>query len=173
MLFSGLSDRLTIKIAYICTMTYKLKKMNALIAMPAIACLVMACGGASRDEKEKIEHEIQGFSEAYFNFRLHDAAGYCTADSKKWIMYFASNITEHDLETLRSKESDATVRVTDIRFNEADSTGTACITVSNAMILDSIGKPGRVADEAEYKLNFVCNNGRYRVRMAGPLRNER
>uniref|UniRef100_UPI003FEE614B hypothetical protein n=1 Tax=Prevotella sp. TaxID=59823 RepID=UPI003FEE614B len=154
-------------------MTSYFDKAKAVVAMAIAAGLQLSCSGISGDEKEMIEHDVLGFSEAYFNFDLKGAASYCTDDSRKWISYVASNIQESDIEAMRSKESDATVSIVDISFNNSDSTGTALIKVNNALVLDTIGKPGHTVDEAHYRLDFICKEGKCLIRMACPLRNER
>ncbi|MBR5929578.1 MAG: hypothetical protein IKZ93_06300, partial [Prevotella sp.] len=47
------------------------------------------------------------------------------------------------------------------------------ISVQNFLSMDSIGKAGRMTDEASFRLNAQIQNGKWRIRMEGPLRSEK
>ena len=74
-------------------------------------CLLAAllAAGCTSEEEEKAVAQATAFAEDYFNLRFDEAFARCTPDSRKWIAFRASNITERDLETLRAAGEDAYV----------------------------------------------------------------
>lgn len=138
-----------------------------------VAMLMYSCCDQSRDAKEAIRKDIIGFSNAYFNFKLEEAACFCTESSKKWISFYASNIHQTDIEVIRSQKNSAQIHIDDIIFNAEDSTGTAVVRVDNFISLDTLGKPGQIVEQSTFRINFILHNGTCLVRMEAPLRNEK
>lgn len=66
---------------------------------PLVLCLLTGLGaaGCTNKEEEQVNSRAKEFAENYFNLRFDKAYGNCTEDSRKWMAFRASNITEHDL----------------------------------------------------------------------------
>ncbi len=114
---------------------------------------ILACCSKSSDE-EQLESAVSDFATAYFNYDLHKASTLCTQESKKHILFTASNIHENDIEILRSQEKGASVSIRNIVVSKDKTTGTAEIEVSDFMELDTIGRPGHITDKATFVLSF-------------------
>lgn len=147
--------------------------MKIIIPIICFTCLLSSCDSTTRDEKEKIKENIIGFSTSYFNYQFKKATEYSTEDSRKWLQFVASNIGEKDLQILSSQESNAKVSVIDIEYNMSDSSGTAIVEVYDFLKFDTIEKPGHIYDKEKFKINFIRQNGTYKVKMGGPLRSEK
>ena len=78
---------------------------------PLVLCLLTGLGaaGCTSEEEEQANSRAKEFAEDYFNLRFDEAYGNCTEDSRKWIAFRASNITEHDLEAVRSAPEGFTI----------------------------------------------------------------
>ena len=96
-----------------------------------------------------------------------------TPDSRKWIIYVASNLSDDDIEALNTKTAPAVTEITDSTYNEYDSTGIVVVAVKNYMAFDSIGVTGHIADEQIYRIPFVRYENRWKIKMEAPLRNEK
>ena len=82
---------------------------------PLVLCLLTGLGaaGCTNKEEEQVNSRAKEFAENYFNLRFDKAYGNCTEDSRKWMAFRASNITEHDLEAVRSAPEEAYVSSTE------------------------------------------------------------
>lgn len=140
---------------------------------PLVLCLLTGLGaaGCTSEEEEQANSRAKEFAEDYFNLRFDEAYGNCTEDSRKWIAFRASNITEHDLEAVRSAPEEAYVSVTEcLQIN--DSTALVRCVVCQALAADSLEQQrGRIVPEAAYLIPLRKEGRRWLVRMEGPLQN--
>lgn len=149
--------------------TYSLRRTIALIVCPLLLLTTgFGCGNADRDNAEAT---ALAFANAYFNYNFDEAAKFCTQDSRRWLAFAASNVYKADIEVLRNMDAGATVNVADMDFLNGDSTAVATVEVSNYMQRDTIGKAGRVVNEAVFTLNLVRKDGSWKIRMASLPRN--
>lgn len=146
--------------------------MNFRLAIVAITLSFAACNEI-RNEKTELRKDIGRFAESYFNYDFKNAMQYCTPDSKKWLAYIASNISEADLVVLRDQEEGASVSIKDIEIHGNDSTGVVRMIVRNFMCVDTIGRSGRMKPEGIFVFNIVKREGRWLIRMGGLPRNEK
>lgn len=123
-------------------------------------------------EKQRIEKCVTGFTEAYFNFGLNEAAEYCTPESRKYLSFLASNIREEDLEELNKQEVTTSFEIEDVSLGANDSVAYAIITVENYMDVEKIEEVGRMVDKGKFRLKTVRRDSKWYVKMEGPLRNE-
>lgn len=139
-----------------------------LLALP----MLMACSGSKDGSEEQLKEVADSFSVGYFNYDLQKAKRFSTDDSEKWLQYIASNIQQEDVDILRQQELPATVQVGEVSYT-GDSSAIVDITVEHFLKLDSMGKAGQMTDEAAFRLNAHIHNGRWYIRMEGPLRSEK
>ena len=141
----------------------------------AIFCLLIGAvsAGCMSEEEERAAAQAKKFAENYFNLHFEEAYETCTPDSRKWIAFRASNITERDLEAVRNATEEAYVSSVSCELT-SDSTTLARCTVHEALTADSLEqREGRILEKAEYTIPLVKQGRRWRVRMEGPLRNAR
>lgn len=141
-----------------------------------ILLLVMAtligCGESRDGSEEQLMEVVDSFSVGYFNYNLQKAQRFSTVDSEKWLQFIATNIQQEDVDILRQQELPATVEIGEVNYT-GDSSAIVNISVQNFLSLDSIGKAGVMTDEASFRLNAQIQNGKWRIRMEGPLRSEK
>lgn len=144
-------------------------KIKSFVAVAMI--LLIACSSSS-DVDESIRKNAVAFADSYFNLDFHAALDLSTSESRKWICYVASNVSEADLEVLRSYGHAATVNIDRVDVL-GDTTAVAKLSVGGFLCTDSIGRPGHIVDEATFSLSMVRRGDRWLVRMASPLQSEK
>ncbi len=135
-------------------------------------CLLAGLGtaGCAGEEEKQASNRAREFAEDYFNLRFDEAYESCTADSRKWIAFRASNITERDLEAVRAAAEEAYVSSAEFRQID-DSTAFVRCVVCQALAADSLEqRKGRIVPEAAYLVPLRKEGRRWLVRMEGPLR---
>lgn len=130
-----------------------------------------ACTGR-KDGSEQADEAALRWGAAYFNYDLKEAARLSTPESRKWIEFVASNMTEGDVELLRSLDEEPAVELYEC-VQENDSTWTVGLDVSHFVEPDTIGQPGRLTEEGDFRVTVVSRNGRAYVKMEGLPQNER
>ena len=137
-----------------------------------LAVVFVACDSLS-DTDVEVRDAVSGFAGSYFNYDLQKAVDYCTPESRKWIRFVASNILQADVDVLHSQHECASVDIQNIEYTSGDTCGIVTVKIRNFMQIDDIGRPGHIVDDAVFHIPVVNRNGRWLVRMAGPLRSER
>lgn len=134
------------------------------------ACLAaLAFSACHTPEEEDISECAARFATAYFNMDFDGAAGCCTPESGKWLLFRASNITRSDLEAFNAMPHDSKVTVTDIEWTN-DSSAAARCTVENAVAADSLEqREGRIAAHRKILVPLVKRGKQWRVKMEAPL----
>ena len=140
--------------------------MKAILPL-AVSLAIMSCSGKRHAMHDAIEKCVGGFSEAYFNYDLAQAMAYCTADSRPWIEFAASNIRQSDIDALNGKSRPAEVEVESVDYNEGDTTGTAVVEIRNYLLNDSIDGQAHIVEKAHARLRFVVRGKECLVRMEG------
>ena len=114
---------------------------------PLVLCLLTGLGaaGCTSEEEEQANSRAKEFAEDYFNLRFDEAYGNCTEDSRKWIAFRASNITEHDLEAVRSAPEGAYISSTECQQIN-DSTALVRCVVCQALAADSLEGAGGLSE---------------------------
>ena len=150
--------------------------MKTLLA--AVVCLtaiiISASCSTSPEEREKqaAQATADAFTESYFNYSFERSSGFCTDESIVWLRLAASNVTQEDVDLLNSQPEEATAEALDIDIT-SDTTALAVYRVSNFLLADTLGRPGRIVEHADFPITLVKRGGKWKVRMEGPLRSER
>lgn len=133
--------------------------------------LVTLTGSCTIEEEEKAMAQATKFAENYFNLRFDKAYEYCTKDSRTWIAFRASNITERDLEAVRQAKEEAYVASADCKQMN-DSTALVRLVICEALAPDSLEQQkGRIAPEMTILIPLKKEEREWRIRMEGPLQN--
>ena len=160
------------------THTKKISVINRLFTcfiITAYFSVILSCSNkhdAEQNEIKAISETADSFVERYFNFDLIGTSKLCTKESVKWISFLASNITQEDINMLRAQ--DAAAAYVNLNVDKtSDTTATSSYKVMNFLMIDTLGRPALITDEAFYKINLVKRNGRWLVKMEGLPRSER
>jgi predicted lipid-binding transport protein (Tim44 family) len=131
-----------------------------------------ACTEMHSAHNERVEKCANAFAEAYFNYDFMAARELVTPESEKWLRFAASNMTQEDIDMLNASSVAATTEVSDITTVD-DSTAIATIKVKDFLQKDSIGRAGKMVDEAQFELTVIKRDKQYFVRMEGLPRSEK
>lgn len=146
----------------------------SLISLTIMFCTILfSCGVTHTSGNDQLNSEVDDFAISYFNYNYKEAIRHCTPESKKWIIYNASNIHNADINILRNSKEGASIVINDYEIHDNDTTGCALITVYNYMQLDTIGKSGRIIKQADFRLPVVLRNNKWTIKMEAPLRSEK
>lgn len=134
--------------------------------------LITAC--SSHKDEPQLKEAANGFAATFFNWQLNEALPYCTPESKKWIEYAGSQITQEDIDLLKAQDEGASHQLEDINYQAGDTTATVIVKVKNVMLLDSIGKSGMMMDKASFQIHLCYRNKQWKVLLTSlprPMRN--
>ena len=121
----------------------------ALVVVSAIA--FTACNNNQEEHETPLETQVEAFADTYFNWQFHKAINYVTPESEKWIKYAASQVHPADLKLINAQEEKAQIEIEDIE-QTSDTTAKIRLNVHNYMRMDTIGKAGRMIDDARFTL---------------------
>lgn len=141
-------------------------KQTILISFALVAALCLASACSLKDDAA-VETCAKSFGQNYFNLRLQQASGLCTDRSYKWIEFYASNISQDDVDVLNAQTDSALCDIDDIDIN-GDS-ALVKMTVRNFLLCDSIGRPGRMCKQGKCRLTLRKEGETWKVDLDGPV----
>lgn len=109
----------------------------------------------SNSNREQIASVAGAFATSYFNWDYAGCMPNVTGESAKYLKFLATNVTDGDIERLRSMENGADVEVEKETFADNDTVVAVKVKVSGFCHADTIGRPSRLCDEAEATLRLV------------------
>ena len=139
-------------------------KQTILISFALVAALCLASACSLKDDAA-VETCAKSFGQNYFNLRLQQASGLCTDRSYKWIEFYASNISQDDVDVLNTQTDSALCDIDDIDI-DGDSARVK-MTVRNFLLCDSIGRPGRMCKQGKCRLTLRKEGGTWKVDLDG------
>lgn len=122
--------------------------------------------------KEEIAATVDEFATHYFNFDFNNTLNACTPESRKWLSFISSNVLQEDIDILKAQKEGAWHETEDINLT-SDTTATAVCKVFNFLKIDTLGRAGRMTEQATYKIPMVKRNGKWLVKMEGLPQNEK
>lgn len=141
-------------------------KQTILISFALVAALCLASACSLKDDAA-VETCAKSFGQNYFNLRLQQASGLCTDRSYKWIEFYASNISQDDVDVLNTQTDSALCDIDDIDI-DGDSARVK-MTVRNFLLCDSIGRPGRMCKQGKCRLTLRKEGETWKVDLDGPV----
>ena len=141
-------------------------KQTILISFALVAALCLASACSLKDDAA-VETCAKSFGQNYFNLRLQQASGLCTDRSYKWIEFYASNISQVDVDVLNAQTDSALCDIDDIDI-DGDSARVK-MTVRNFLLCDSIGRPGRMCKQGKCRLTLRKEGETWKVDLDGPV----
>lgn len=141
-----------------------MKQTSLFILLLLTALSTTSCGHKTTSEKELITTTADSFATAFYNFNYKKALVLCDSDSKNNVYFIAGSLGKKDLEIIRQATKKATISISDVSFNDEDSTATVSLTVKDFFKKDSVGVPGHFIEKATYILPLRKDNGRWLVR---------
>ena len=146
-----------------------LSKSKHWIAVFVIALLsILSSTSCASEDENAIETRAKVFAQNYFNLRYEAAMNMCTDESKKWITFRASNISQDDIDVINNQTDTAECEIEDINY-ETDSIASVRIKICNALICDSIGKKGKIVNSTIKNLRMKMQLGTWYADLTQPL----
>lgn len=139
-------------------MFYRLKSL-AFILFPT-SILLVSCGS---DKKEQVNDVAEAFAKEYFNWHYCEAMPYVTAESSEQMKFLASNVTEDDVQMLRSMESGAEIKIEDCNITDGDSVAYVNVTIDNFCHADTIGRAASLHESANATLMLKHRDDKWQV----------
>lgn len=141
------------------------------ICLIAVSSIVFSSCRMSSSDESKVAEAAEKFGNHFFNYELEKASAQTTSDSRKWIMFFASNIDTATIDMINSKAETASINIDNIEMH-SETEATAHITVRNFVWNSSIESRPEIIEEARFALQAVKEAGIWRIRMDSLRRNE-
>jgi hypothetical protein len=137
--------------------------MNKLyISILLLVLSVVSTGCRNTDEKQ-IETVADSFSVNFFNWKYVECVPFITPESQKFLSFIASNVTNNNIETLRSMQDGASVERNQIVLSANDSTANVTVNINNICYVDTIGRPAKIYESAEATLLIVKTQAGWKV----------
>ena len=130
--------------------------------------LLAGCQLHDDNSPNAVDKPLNAWAEAYFTFNYEDALEYMTPESEKWIRFAATNITEKDIDFIKGQNNVVKIEILDRQIT-ADTTCVSRIRVSDFVQLGFVGQDSKVVDKSEFQIPLVNRDGKWLVRMEGPL----
>lgn len=135
--------------------------------------LFIGCRSDKPSNEEEAEAQALKFAQAFFNFNYAEAKTFCDDSTAKRIDFFVSNLTQRDIDTIRTLPARPTIEIRSVRRGESEEEAVALCKVEKAFVLDTLGRTGHMVDDALFKINLTKCEGQWKVRMAGLLQSEK
>lgn len=136
-----------------------------------VCALLVDFSSCGQDNEEELHETADSFAVAYFNYQFVKAVKYATPESRQWLSYIASQVSQEDVDSLRNMEQGAECETGHIAAN--DSIATVEVSVRNFMDMDSIGKGPHMVEQARFRLPLVYRNNKWMVDLKDILRREK
>jgi hypothetical protein len=134
----------------------------AALLLGGVALLLLPTGCHDGDE-DQLKAYADSFSTAYFNWQFAKAQPYCTPESRIWLLFASSQVTQEDVDSLRAQPEGASVKIEDVDY-DSDTSAVVSVTVRNFLPMDTIGKRGPAVERADYLLSVCYRDSLWRVR---------
>lgn len=141
-------------------------KIKLTISLTIVGCVMIGlCACTDHKNEEQLRDTASAFAQTYFNWQFNDALAHCTPSSQRWISYAASQVTQDDVDKLRSAEQGARSEIKKIHYEEGDLMASVVMKVENFLSMDSIGTVGHFVESATYTLQLVRQAKQWKVRL--------
>lgn len=130
------------------------------ICLAMLASLVLAA--CETKDAELVETASRTFANEYFNLRYGNAATLCTQESRKWLEYSASNVSQSDLDVVNNYPDTATCEIVDIDMN-GDTEAKVKLRVHNFLDNDSLENKSTICPSAVFSFNMHKENDRWKI----------
>lgn len=94
------------------------------LALAALFALALLPSCHSGEQQQEAAQAAQSFANAFFNYDFRSSMQFATPESRRWISFLASNITQDDLNTINAMNEEASCATPEITLLD-DTTATA------------------------------------------------
>lgn len=126
--------------------------------------MLLAITAACTTDKEKqaIEDTATQFAASYFGCHYDKAMKLCDEESRKWIVFTATNVTDRDLEILNSSSDEPCFNIKDINIDN-DTAATVVVEANNYLNISAIDTVATMSKAGTYTLRLRHTADGWRV----------
>ena len=128
----------------------------------AATALMTICACTSDKDKEEIENTARDFASCYFGCHFDEAIKLCDKESRKWIVFTATNISDDDIAVLNSSEVSPQYDIKEVSVDD-DSTATAIVEAKEYMRASDIDTTAVISPEDTYTFKLRKRGGKWLV----------
>ena len=128
----------------------------------AATALLTVCSCTSDKDKEEIENTARDFASCYFGCHFDEAIKLCDKESRKWIVFTATNISDDDIAVLNSSEVSPQYDIKEVSVDD-DSTATAIVEAKEYMRASDIDTTAVISPEDTYTFKLRKRGGKWLV----------
>lgn len=125
----------------------------------------VSCEHQADGSERQLLATVDSFATVYFNCQYHLAEKFCTPESRQWISYAASQLTQDDIDLINQQEERATIELGDVAY-DGDTAAFVNLSVHNYLKMDTIGGKPHMAKEDDYRLLVVKQDGQKRWKVS-------
>lgn len=112
------------------------------------------------DEEVKVQNVAENYIIDLYTCNFQDAEKLCTSEAVKDVQWFASNLTEGDVEQLANQEHGLVVTCAGVEID--DTIATVTLELSNAMLVDSLEHEPALGDVCK-RLKLVLRDKKWKI----------
>ena len=128
----------------------------------AATALLTVCSCTAGKSKEEVENTARDFASCYCGGHFDEAIKLCDKESRKWIVFTATNISDDDRTVLNSSEATPQYDVKDVSVDN-DSTATAIVEAKDYMRASDIDTTAVISPEDTYTFKLRKRGGKWLV----------
>ena len=137
-------------------------------AILSLFILITAFSCKGKEDSDYITERVDSFATHYFNWQYEKCIKFVKPESKVFIQLAATNVTEEDVQMLRSQQEDASIDIKDFIFEDANHANIK-IAIHNFISVDTTGRKAKSYDYGEAEIRMVKEGKDWYVEMPGAL----
>ncbi len=138
-----------------------MKKSFFILSLIVGIAMMFSCKG--KTDEELLTQRVDSFAVHYYNWQLEKCMYQVTAESRHKLEFLATNISQTDVDWLRSSETGATYEIDDITMEGREAT--VRLHVFDYFEAKEIGQPLHKTDECFVTLHLVKIGNAWKVEL--------
>lgn len=143
-----------------------MKQFFFIILSLFILMVSFSCKG--KEESEYVQVRADSFATHYFNWQFEKCMKFVTPESRKYLQFAASNVTEGNVEMLRSMPEDAIVEIEDVTIEDMNHAFVK-VSIHNFLAVDTIGREAKTHESGKATIRMVKKDNNWLVEMPQSL----
>lgn len=125
-------------------------------------CAIFSCKKVP-SASEEAETAVAAFSKSYYSWQLAEAMPLADEALQQKLRFLASNVNQSDLNVLHQATEEPEVEIVDLALTD-DATAKASLHLRNIYVMDTIGRPVHLCEEAKAELTLTLSGGKWIVK---------
>lgn len=116
--------------------------------------------GCQSDDERKVQEVAENYAINLYTCNFQEAEKLCTPEGREDVQWFASNLTEGDVEQLANQEIGLVVTCAGVEID--DTIATVTLELNNAMLVDSLEHQPAMGDVCK-QVKLVLRDKKWKV----------